>query len=291
MKTVKVLSNQNKIYNEITTNASYCDLQEDFSIRIVLHGHERFRLGKRNLTVHPGSFLVINEGTVFSSSVYADIPANTSALLYSPTFLKKFHHNYLLSDKNLLDDPFDTGNKAAPFFLETLYPFNGDIMFSLLRLKQHLENGNHDDIYIEEYLYCCLLNFYKLYHTEIIAKKNQLNVLNPGTKAELFKRLNNAKDYMLSNYNQPISIGEISSHACLSEIHFFRSFKQIHNCSPHQYLIQARLNNARYMLKNTSYTVSEIVNLIGFDNTSSFIRLFKERFGNTPGSFRGKIVA
>ncbi|MEP6613315.1 MAG: AraC family transcriptional regulator [Mucilaginibacter sp.] len=290
MKTIKVLSNQIKIYNETATNASCNNLQEDFSIRFVLQGHERFRLGKRNLTVHPGSFLAINEGTVFSSSVYADVPANTFAILYSPAFLKTFHRDYLLSETALLDDPFSTGDTAATF-LETLYPFSGNMMFNLLHLKGHLANAQHDEALISEYVYRCLLNFYKLYGNEIITKKNQLAVLNPGTKAELFRRLNNAKDYMLSNYNQPISIQEISSHACLSEIHFFRSFKQIYNCSPHQYLIQARLNNAQYMLKNTSYAVSEIVNLIGFDNTSSFIRLFKERFGDTPGSFRGKIVA
>jgi len=291
MKTVKILSNQNKIYNEVTTNASYNNLQEDFSIRVVVQGHERFRIGKRNLTLHPSSFLAINEATVFSSSVYADVPVNTFAILYSPAFLKTFHRDYLLSETALLDDPFNTGDTHTATFLETLYPFNGDMMFNLLHLKHHLENSPHDEILISEYLYCCLLNFYKLYDNEIIAKKNQLTVLNPGTRAELFRRLNNAKDYILSNYNQSISIQEISSHACLSEIHFFRSFKQIYNCSPHQYLIQARLNNARYMLKNTSYALSEIVNLIGFDNTSSFIRLFKERFGDTPGNFRGKIVA
>ena len=103
MKTIKVLSNQNKIYNEVTTNSSRSNLQEDFSIRVALQGHERFRLGKQNLTVHPGSFLAINEGSVFSSSVYSDVPAHTFSILYSPAFLKTFHRDYSLSEPALLD--------------------------------------------------------------------------------------------------------------------------------------------------------------------------------------------
>src|ERR1700750_1233123 len=106
MKTVKVLSNQNKIYNEVTNNTSYSNVQDNFSMHFVLQGHQRFRFGKRNITVHPGSFLVINEGTIFSSSIYSELPVNTFSIVYSPAFLKAFHRDYLLSDAVLLDEPF-----------------------------------------------------------------------------------------------------------------------------------------------------------------------------------------
>lgn len=291
MKTIKVLANQNKLCNEITTNASYSDQKEDFSIRVAFNGSERFRIGKKNFTIHPGNFLVVNEGTVFSSSIYSDIPANTFSVLYSQSYLSAFHAGITKTDPALLDDPFCKNCGTVPIFMETIYPFSGDMMFNLLHLKDHYDSGHHNDMLINEYLHYCLFNFYQLYNKEVLVKKEQLNVLNRATKAELFKRLTNAKDYMLSNYNQSISIEEISRHACLSEIHFFRTFKQIFNCSPHQYLVQSRLNNARHMLKTTSYSLSEIVTLIGFDNTSSFIRLFKDRFGNTPGSYRVKLIA
>jgi AraC family transcriptional regulator len=291
MKTVKILKNQNKLYNEVTSSASYNDLMEEFSIRIVLSGNERYHIGKKNLTVYPGNFLVINEGTVFNRDIYSDVPANVFSILYCPQFLKSFHRDHTESEAALLDDPFSLNYNSTPAFLETIYPLNGDMMFNLLHLKDHYDSGHHNEMLINEYLYYCLLNFYGLYKKEILAKRDQLKVLNMTSRAELFKRLNNAKDYMLSNYNQPITIEEISQYACLSEIHFHRTFKQTYNCSPHQYLIQLRLNNARHMLKTTGYTVSEIVNLIGFDNTSSFIRLFRERFGNTPGSYRSNIVA
>lgn len=291
MKTVKILTNQNKLYNEVTSNASYNDVREEFSIRVVLSGNERYSIGKKNLVIYPGNFLVINEGTVFNKDIYSDVPANVFSVLYSSRFLNAFHRDHTDNEMELLDDPFNADCADNPAFLETIYPFAGDMMFNLLHLKDHYDSGHHNEMLINEYLYYCLLNFYSLYNKEILAKRDRLKVLNKKSRAELFKRLNNAKDYMQSNYNQPITIQEISNYACLSEIHFHRTFKQTYNCSPHQYLMQLRLNNARHMLKNTGYTISEIVNLIGFDNASSFIRLFKERFGDTPGSYRTKIVA
>jgi len=291
MKTIKILQNQNKLYNEVTSNASYTGLKEEFSIRVVLSGNERYRIHNKDLVVYPGNFLVINEGTVFNREIYSDVPANVFSILVSPQFIKEFHRNYTESDKALLDDPFNLNCNSIPTFLETLYPFSGDMMFNLLHLKNHYDSGHHNEMLINEYVYYCLDNFYRLYSQEILAKRDKLKVSNKTFRIELFKRLNSAKDFMLSNYNQPITIEDVSRHACLSEIHFYRTFKQTYNCSPHQYLMQSRLNNARHMLKTTGYTVSEIVNLIGFDNVSSFIRLFRERFGNTPGSYRSKIVA
>jgi AraC-like DNA-binding protein len=144
---------------------------------------------------------------------------------------------------------------------------------------------------IDEYIYQCLFLFYKLYNQEIVAKSEKLNMLNYKTRVEVFKRLNLAKDFILSNYNQSITLEDISQYCCLSTTHLFRTFKQVYYCSPHQFLMQTRLNNAGYLLKNTKYKVNEIVNLVGFDSASSFIRLFKNKFAATPGNYRAKYLA
>lgn len=291
MRTIKILDNQNKLYSEITTNASYKQQSGEFSIRTVFKGNEQYTIGNKKLSIFPGNFLVINGGTTFSREIYSDVPANTFTISYADKFLADFHYANTSTDKVLLDDPFNAVPNVAPVFLETIYPFSGDMMFNMMHLKNHFDKEEHNDLLLNEYLYYGLLNFYQLYQKEILAKISHLNISNEKTREELFKRLNNAKDYMLSNYNQVLTISEISRHACLSEIHFFRTFKQTFHCTPHQYIMQLRLNNARHMLRSTDYDVNEIVNLIGFDNASSFIRLFKERFGVTPGNFRLKTVA
>ena len=49
-----------------------------------------------------------------------------------------------------------------------------------------------------------------------------------------------------------------------------------------------RMNQAVYMLLNTKIPVSEIIQMVGYDNSSYFFRKFKERYGMSPKEFRGE---
>ncbi len=53
-------------------------------------------------------------------------------------------------------------------------------------------------------------------------------------------------------------------------------------------LQEKRLNQAAYLLQNTSRNVQDIGLAVGYDNQSYFYRIFKERFGKTPKKFREK---
>ena len=46
-----------------------------------------------------------------------------------------------------------------------------------------------------------------------------------------------------------------------------------------------RMNQAAYMLTNSRVSVSEIIRMVGYDNSSYFHRKFKERFGVSPKEF------
>jgi len=291
MKKIQILNNQNKICSEVTKCADYRNERHEFSIRIVFNGCEEYKLGYKNLKVYPGNFLVINENTLFDRKIFSEFPVKTISLLYDQQFLSSFHYSLNSSEAVLLDEPFLIPEDSSPKFLETLYPMKGDMLFNLLHLEEHFNSDNYNDLLMNEYLIHSLINFYRIYNKEVLSKTEQLNILNYGTRKELFRRLNNAKDYMQSNYNHVINLDDICQFACLSPTHFYRTFKQTFNCSPHQYLIQLRLSQAKFLLKNSSYEVREIVNLVGFDSASSFIRLFKERFGITPGNYRLGIAA
>ena len=291
MKKIQIINNQNKIYSEVTTNATYTNECHEFSIRMVIDGYEQYKLGNKRLSVLPGNFLVINEGTVFGREIYSEIPVNTISILYDSQFLNSFHHSVTAGQSLLLDEPFFVPENSPPVFLETLYPLKGDMRYNLLHLQEIINSDTSDDMLINQYLLHSLINFYRIYNKEILTKSNELKALSYKTRAELFKRLNVAKDYIISNYNQALTLTEICQHACLSQTHFCRTFKQTFHCSPYQYLIQVRLGQARHMLKNTHYEVNEIVSMIGIDNVSSFIRFFKGRYGTTPGGYRAGIAA
>jgi AraC family transcriptional regulator len=283
MKFLRVLKNNNQILGETVHQAYNPEHVSNFSIKTVFSGNETFNIGRRQLNVYPDSFLAINDGTSYSSKIDSPVPVNNLSITFSPGFLNDFKKIRLHTHKDLLDKPFgdDYFGETAP--METIYPFSGDMKYNILHLKQHLEDGTADDLLINEYLHHCLINYYKVYNKEVIDKSENLNFLNSSTKVEILKRLTLAKEYINSNYDKRIDLDDIAQ---ISVNHLLRTFKQAYGQSPHQYLIKVRLERSKYLLKNTDYTINEIVEIIGFECPSSFIRLFKGVHKITPGKYR-----
>jgi AraC-like DNA-binding protein len=281
----KTLRNNNKICSRTVSenhNRLYCS---DSSLRFVLSGNESYHLGRRNLSVYPDSFIVLNKGAQYSTNVDSDIPVQSFSINFDQKFVDDFVDGWKTEDCKLLSL---AGNHMSHSFefKETIYPFSGDIMYNIFHLKNHLDNGLKDEMLINEYLYHCLVNYFRIYDEEIFMKAEKLRFLNPATKTEILRRLNLAKEYLNSKYNQNISLEELAGYAGLSVTHLLRTFKQAFNLTPHQYLISIRLQRAKLLLKSTSYSINEVVSLIGFECPSSFIRLFRTSYNVTPLKYR-----
>ncbi len=286
MKFLRVLKNNNQISSETVKQAYYPEHVSNFSIKMVFSGNTTYNLGKRQLNLYPDSFLAINLGTTFSSKVDSSIPVSNLSISFAPSFLSDFYKTQHKTHKELLDDPFNMEEISDSFFLETIYPFAGDMKYNIMHLKQQLEQEAPDDLLINEYLHHCLINYHKVYTKEVADKSEKLNFLNNSTKVEILRRLTFAKEFINSNYNKKLELDDIAQSACLSVNHLLRTFKQAYGKSPHQYLIQVRIDRSKYLLKNTNYTINDIVEIIGFECPSSFIRLFKSLNRTTPGKYR-----
>jgi len=65
-----------------------------------------------------------------------------------------------------------------------------------------------------------------------------------------------------------------------------QGFREVFKVTPFQYLQNYRLDLARILLEEKDLTVSNIAYRIGYSNVSYFSRVFKRRFGITPGKYR-----
>lgn len=281
----RTLRNNNKIFSETRAYRYQTQCTADLSFRFALTGNELFQMGRRELSIYPDSFLLLNKGTQYTSKIDSDTPVESFSIAFDQAFLRDFNLAYTLPEIKLLDNAGDTSSDVFDFN-ETIYPLSGDMRFNLRHLKHHLDNGVQDELLINEYLHHSLINYYRIYANEIADKAEKLNFTNQTTRVEILKRLNLAKDYMYTNYNKNISLEELAKHAYLSVNHLLRTFKQAFNLSPHQFLIQLRLQRSRILLKTTKYPINEIVCLVGFECPSSFIRLFKNRYHITPQKYR-----
>jgi AraC-like DNA-binding protein len=70
---------------------------------------------------------------------------------------------------------------------------------------------------------------------------------------------------------------------------FARKFFDELQISPGKWLQQKRIDLAKTLLEETNLTISEICYRIGYDDPSSFSRLFSKATGMGPGEFRKQI--
>ena len=95
-----------------------------------------------------------------------------------------------------------------------------------------------------------------------------------------------AKTYMEQRFYLPLTIDEIASELFITPTHLIRVFKKECGCTPHQYLLQYRLQTACHLLKISMLDVKEIATTVGFASTSLFIMRFREKYGITPTQYR-----
>jgi AraC family transcriptional regulator len=123
-------------------------------------------------------------------------------------------------------------------------------------------------------------------HANVQKEIKKLPVVKKSTQIEVYRRLCHSLDYMHSYYTREITLEELSKIACLSKYHYLRLFKSVFHHSPYQHLLHLRLEKAKQLLKTTRIPVTEISVLLGFQNITSFSRLFHQRYQHSPLRYR-----
>lgn len=103
-------------------------------------------------------------------------------------------------------------------------------------------------------------------------------------------RLAYAVKYIQENIHRNLTIHELADKACMSEPNFFRCFKQQYGITPVEYINQQRIRLSMKLLANTEYSISDICFACGYNNLNYFLKVFKKATGDTPASYRKKIV-
>ena len=97
------------------------------------------------------------------------------------------------------------------------------------------------------------------------------------------------RQIMEANFAYNMNLEEFARLSGRSLSTFHRDFKKEFNTSPSKWLTQRRLEFARFLLETTRKSINEIAFESGFENTSHFIRVFKNKFNSTPLKFQQTI--
>ncbi|WP_017314916.1 helix-turn-helix domain-containing protein [Mastigocladopsis repens] len=152
-----------------------------------------------------------------------------------------------------------------------------------LALKAELESdGMGSRVYIESLattLCLHLLKHYSVSSTKIAIHSEGLSSL----------KLRQAIEYINQNLEKDLGLAEISTALGVSMYHFSRLFKQSTGYSPHQYVMNCRIERAKRLLAKTEEAIDEICQQVGFQSQSHFTNVFRKLIGTTPKAYRKQV--
>ena len=100
------------------------------------------------------------------------------------------------------------------------------------------------------------------------------------------RRLDQVIEYINSNIDSELSIAALARIANVNPFYFARQFKTCTSFTPHEYVLQQRLERAKRLLQDLSLPIAEVAHSCGFASQAHLTTVFRRLVGITPKGYR-----
>lgn len=105
-----------------------------------------------------------------------------------------------------------------------------------------------------------------------------------------FKPDDNFKSYLTEHYDQYNNIESMAKAMNMSLSTFKRKFFEVFESPPHKWMNDIKLDKAVKLIDESNFSVTDICFICGFESMTTFISLFKRKYGVSPGKYRKEAV-
>lgn len=150
---------------------------------------------------------------------------------------------------------------------------------AMLLLAESRSSGIMGRLYVESLSQALVIHLLRYYSeaAPIITFKN---------RSLTHTQLQQAIEYIRTYPDRDLSLTELARVVSISPTYFASLFKQAMGTSPHQYVIQQRVERAKVMLSKTDLAIADIALQVGFSSQSHLTHHFKRLTGMTPKQVR-----
>ena len=100
------------------------------------------------------------------------------------------------------------------------------------------------------------------------------------------QKVHEVADYLLTHPETGESLEEVARRFYVSKSYLSRIFKEVTSFTVNEYKIISRIKKSQQLLADSSCSVTEISEMLGFENMTSYERVFKKYVGMTPLKYR-----
>lgn len=254
----------------------YMDLHwhEELQLTYVVNGQMDIQVSGITYHLCKGQAIFINRNLLHATT-YLTEDGKYQSLDFPEKLLGFFPGSRMEQDDVL---PY-TGNAAFPamvFSPETVWQRE-----LLQKLKHTLDDLRHPKG--KEYeISCALTKMWQILIRHVDLSKEQPSLSN----IRMMKRMQNMIAYIHANYQKKIRIADIAAAGNISEGECNRSFRKLVQKSPAQYVLFYRICQSMTRLREGSDSITQVALACGFNDTSYFIRCFKQQTGITPKMYQ-----
>ena len=107
---------------------------------------------------------------------------------------------------------------------------------------------------------------------------------------EQVDKIKKIHDELISNLDKKITIEMLSKKYNIGKTNLKIYFKEIYGEPVYTFLKDYKIHRALHLLEETDKNINEIVGIVGYDNSSKFAKVFKEKMGCSPTEYRKQKV-
>ncbi len=218
----------------------------------VISGSISMTISGCKYTLQPGQMSI---AFPYAVHTYTTAPDTESIiLLFDPSVAGSFEKKLL---SHWPKSPFITDAGQIPILLE--------------KLLVYAEKGNAD---------------LAMAYLQVVIGEALLALDLVGTEGTDIPTIQKILIYCSQHYTEDITLKRISQDIYVSQSAITKTFSGKLGCSFRDYINRLRISKAKYELENTDRKITEIMNRCGFQNQSSFNRVFLQITGTSPSQCR-----
>lgn len=211
----------------------------------------------------------ISEGEPYTAKYFGGVPVRGVAINIMPSY-----YHVMLSSK--LPGGFDrlkkafaalNGRKDAP-----------ELLLILRQLQNSRASGDAARLYYESKVAEAV--------AVILAYAEEHQTYGALPDHDDRRQLKLVEEYISSQLHMNITLPKLAAIACMSVSKLKYCFKALYGCTVSEYILAARLTQAKKLLENRDLSIAAVASMVGYQNTAAFTRRFKQQSGMLPKEFR-----
>lgn len=255
-----------------TTNAVLTGRSRDYhvhahtgnlSLKMVLSGTATWTVGNRRRAVDSGTYLVVNHDQTYDIDIDAPAWTETFCVFFEPGFVESVWQGL-------------SGHVQPRIgFHEVLAPKRPGLTAAVGELREVMARCDSDGWDVEDR--------FRGVAEALLCERMKMDESQDG--AALDKRVFEAREFLLDSFGERLQLGDVAAIAGYAPQHFHYLYKRTFGETPHATLTSRRLERAAEMLRKRGTRVDHVCGAVGFQSQSSFTKLFRAKFGASPGKY------